>query len=33
VTVGVAEHGNSVVLVTVAPGGGLLDRRLNSRFP
>jgi hypothetical protein len=26
-TVGVAEHGNSAVLVTVAPGGGLLDRR------
>ena len=26
-TVGVAEHGNSVVLVTVAPGGELLDRR------
>src|SRR5687767_6325842 len=25
--VGVAEHGNSVVLVTVAPGGELLDRR------
>jgi hypothetical protein len=26
-TVGVAEHGNSVVLVTVAHGGALLDRR------
>ena len=26
-TVGVAEHGNSAVLVTVAPGGELLDRR------
>jgi hypothetical protein len=26
-TVGVAEHANSVVLVTVAPGGDLLDRR------
>ncbi len=26
-TVGVAEHGNSAVLVTVAPGGALLDRR------
>jgi hypothetical protein len=26
-TVGVAEHGSSAVLVTVAPGGGLLDRR------
>jgi len=26
-TVGAAEHGNSVVLVTVAPGGELLDRR------
>jgi hypothetical protein len=26
-TVGVVEHGNSVVLVTVAPGGDLLDRR------
>src|SRR5216110_2191842 len=26
-TVGVAEHGNSAVLVTVAPGGKLLDRR------
>ncbi|MCY4119593.1 MAG: hypothetical protein OXG72_01565 [Acidobacteria bacterium] len=25
--VGVAEHGNSAVLVTVAPGGALLDRR------
>jgi hypothetical protein len=25
--VGVAEHGNSVVLVTLAPGGELLDRR------
>ena len=25
-TVGVAEHGNSAVLVTVAPGGELLDR-------
>jgi hypothetical protein len=25
--VGVAEHGNSAVLVTVAPGGQLLDRR------
>ena len=25
--VGVAEHGNSAVLVTVAPGGKLLDRR------
>jgi hypothetical protein len=25
--VGVAEHGNSAVLVTVAPGGDLLDRR------
>jgi hypothetical protein len=25
--VGVAEHGNSAVLVTVAPGGGFLDRR------
>jgi hypothetical protein len=25
--VGVAEHGNSVILVTVAPGGELLDRR------
>ena len=26
-TVGVAEHGNSAVLVTVAPGGKCLDRR------
>lgn len=26
-TVGVAEHGNSAVLITVAPGGVLLDRR------
>jgi hypothetical protein len=26
-SVGVAEHGNSAVLVTVAPGGGFLDRR------
>jgi hypothetical protein len=26
-TVGVAEHGNSAVLVTVSPGGELLDRR------
>ena len=26
-TVGVVEHGNSAVLVTVAPGGDLLDRR------
>jgi hypothetical protein len=26
-TVGVAEHGNSAELVTVAPGGKLLDRR------
>ncbi len=26
-SVGVAEHGNSAVLVTVAPGGALLDRR------
>ena len=26
-TVGVAEHSNSAVLVTVAPGGELLDRR------
>jgi hypothetical protein len=26
-TVGVAENGNSAVLITVAPGGGLLDRR------
>ena len=26
-TVGVAEHGNSAVLVTVGPGGELLDRR------
>ena len=26
-SVGVAEHGNSAVLVTVAPGGVLLDRR------
>jgi len=26
-TVGVAEHGNSAVLVTVAPGGVLVDRR------
>ncbi|MGH8217786.1 MAG: hypothetical protein ACREUT_04360 [Steroidobacteraceae bacterium] len=25
--VGVAEHGNSAVLVTIAPGGELLDRR------
>jgi hypothetical protein len=25
--VGVAEHGNSAVLVTIAPGGKLLDRR------
>lgn len=25
--VGVTEHGNSAVLVTVAPGGGFLDRR------
>src|SRR5688572_25110260 len=25
--VGVAEHGNSAVLVTVVPGGTLLDRR------
>jgi hypothetical protein len=25
--IGVAEHGNSAVLVTVAPGGELLDRR------
>ena len=27
VTVGVAEHGNSAVLVTLAPGGALVDRR------
>lgn len=26
-SVGVAEHGNSAVLVTIAPGGELLDRR------
>ncbi len=26
-TVGVVEHGNAAVLVTVAPGGELLDRR------
>jgi hypothetical protein len=26
-TVGVAEHGNAAVLVTVAPGGEILDRR------
>jgi hypothetical protein len=26
-TVGVAEHGNSAVLVTLAPGGELIDRR------
>src|SRR5215210_882794 len=26
-TVGVAEHANSAILVTVAPGGGFLDRR------
>ncbi len=26
-TVGVAEHGNSVMLVTLAPGGKILDRR------
>jgi hypothetical protein len=26
-TVGVTEHGNSAVLVTIAPGGELLDRR------
>ena len=26
-TVGVAEHGNSAVLVTLAPGGALIDRR------
>jgi hypothetical protein len=26
-TVGVAEHGNSAVLITLAPGGVLLDRR------
>jgi hypothetical protein len=26
-TVGVAEHSNAAVLVTVAPGGELLDRR------
>lgn len=26
-TVGVAEHGNSAILVTIAPGGRLLDRR------
>lgn len=26
-TIGVAEHGNSALLVTVAPGGELLDRR------
>ena len=26
-TVGVAEHGNSAVLVTIARGGGFLDRR------
>jgi hypothetical protein len=26
-TVGVAEQGNSAVLVTVTPGGELLDRR------
>jgi hypothetical protein len=26
-SVGIAEHGNSAVLVTVAPGGELLDRR------
>src|SRR4030095_2395067 len=25
--VGVGEHGNSVVLVTLGPGGALLDRR------
>ncbi|MGH2892880.1 MAG: hypothetical protein ACRDPM_06375, partial [Solirubrobacteraceae bacterium] len=27
-TVGVAEHGNSAVLITLAPGGEFLDRRL-----
>lgn len=27
IAVGVAEHGNSAVLITVAPGGELLDRR------
>ena len=27
-TVGVTEHANSAVLVTVAPGGEILDRRL-----
>lgn len=27
VAVGVAEHGNSAVLVTIAPDGELLDRR------
>ncbi|HKS58213.1 MAG TPA: hypothetical protein VJS12_23155 [Steroidobacteraceae bacterium] len=26
-SVGVAEHGNSAVLITLAPSGGLLDRR------
>jgi hypothetical protein len=26
-TVGVAEHGNSAILVTIAPGGEFLDRR------
>ena len=26
-TVGVAEHGNSAEIVTLAPGGGFLDRR------
>lgn len=26
-TIGVAEHGNSAVLITLAPGGGFLDRR------
>jgi hypothetical protein len=26
-TVGVAEHGNSAILVTVGPGGNVLDRR------
>src|SRR5690242_8494349 len=26
-TVGVAEHGNSAVLITMAPGGEFLDRR------
>jgi hypothetical protein len=36
VTVGVAEHGNSAVLITLAPGGELLDRRridLTHRLP